>query len=188
MDGISVGLKITFKYIILIIFILITFMMIYFVNTDYNDKFDIFINGKDITSRYETEYVRYFLKRYGGSNYNRNIYDSSEFFNKIEQSNTYMLSIKEYEIYDEFGYRESYSGFYNNQELKEVYDNNKTMMVQKDGKIIYEGKFKNDITDIIKENGRYYFHVYTKQKRLFSPFAYSKTSLHFCFLVGEGYE
>lgn len=69
------GLKITFKYIILIIFILITFMMIYFVNTDYNDKFDIFINGKDITSRYDTEYVRYFLKRYGGSNYNRNIYD-----------------------------------------------------------------------------------------------------------------
>lgn len=100
--------------------------MVYFVNSDYNDK-----------------------------------------FNKISESDKYLLEVKEYEVYDRFGHRDSYSLVDKNQDLREVFDDNKKMMVQKDGKIIYDGEFKNNITDIIKENGRYYFHVYTKQKKIF---------------------
>ena len=188
MEGISEGLKEAFKYTFIAIIIIVSFMMVYFVNTDFNDKFDITINGQELTARYDSEYVKYFLKRHGGSNYNKSIHNNTDYFNKIQQSNTYVLSVKEYEAYDRFGHRNSYTGVGANQELREVFDNNKKMMVQKDGKIIYDGEFKDDITDIIKENGRYYFHVYTKQKRSSSPFGYSKASLHFCFLVGDGYE
>ena len=188
MEGISEGLKEAFKYTFIAIIIIVSFMMVYFVNTDFNDKFDITINGQELTARYDSEYVKYFLKRHGGSNYNKSIHNNTDYFNKIQQSNTYVLSVKEYEAYDRFGHRNSYTGVGANQELREVFDNNKKMMVQKDGKIIYDGEFKDDITDIIKENGRYYFHVYTKQKRFSSPFGYSKASLHFCFLVGDGYE
>ena len=188
MEGISEGLKEAFKYTFIAIIIIVSFMMVYFVNTDFNDKFDITINGQELTARYDSEYVKYFLKRHGGSNYNKSIHNNTDYFNKIQQSNTYVLSVKEYEAYDRFGHRNSYTGVGANQELREVFDNNKKMMVQKDGKIIYDGEFKDDITDIIKENGRYFFHVYTKQKRSSSPFGYSKASLHFCFLVGDGYE
>ena len=188
MEGISEGLKEAFKYTFIAIIIIVSFMMVYFVNTDFNDKFDITINGQELTVRYDSEYVKYFLKRHGGSNCNKSIHNNTDYFNKIQQSNTYVLSVKEYEAYDRFGHRNSYTGVGANQELREVFDNNKKMMVQKDGKIIYDGEFKDDITDIIKENGRYYFHVYTKQKRFSSPFGYSKVSLHFCFLVGDGYE
>ena len=52
-------------------------------------------------------------------------------------------------------------------------------------KIVYEGKFKNDVTSLIIENGRYFFHVYTSHKRSSSPFAYMDTSLYFNVLVGE---
>lgn len=188
MEGIGLGLKEAFKYTFIAIVIIVSFMMVYFVNTDYNDKFDITINSQELVARYDSEYVKYFLKRHGGSNYNRSVQNNTEFFNKIQQSSSYILSVKEYEAYDRFGHRNSYTGVGGNQELREVFDDNKTMMVQKDGKIIYDGDFKEDITDIIKENGRYYFHVYTKQKRSSSPFGYSKASLHFCFLVGDSYE
>lgn len=188
MEGISEGLKEAFKYTFVAIVIIVSFMMVYFVNTDFNDKFVITINNQELTARYDSEYVKYFLKRHGGSNYNKSIHNNTDYFNKIQQSNTYVLIVKEYEAYDRFGHRDSYTGVSANQELREVFDNNKKMMVQKDGKIIYDGEFKDDITDIIKENGRYYFHVYTKQKRFSSPFGYSKASLHFCFLVGDGYE
>ncbi len=189
MDGINEGLKEAFKYTFIAIIIIASFMMVYFVNTDFNDKFDITINNQELIARYDSEYVKYFLKRYGGSNYNISISsdDNSGYFNKLAKSDNYYLDIKEYEAYNKFGHRESYEPFFN-QELREVFDDNKTMMVQKDEKIIYEGNFKNDITDIITEDGRYYFHVYTKQKRPSSPFGYSKTSLHFCFLVGDYYE
>lgn len=188
MDGISEGLKETFKYTFIAAIIIISFMMIYFVNTDYNDKFDITLNGNEMTARYDSEYVKFFLKRHGGLTYNKVIQNNTDYFNKIVRSDNYFLEIKEYEVYDKFGHRESYVGIEKNEELREVLDYNKTMMIQKDGKIIYNGEFKNDITDIITENGRYYFHVYTKQKRTSSPFGYSKTSLHFCFLVGDSYE
>lgn len=188
MEGISDGLKIAFKYIFIAIIIIVSFMMVYFVNTDYNDKFVITINGNEMIARYDSEYVKYFFKRHGGSNYNKTIHNNSEFFNKIKESNTYILDVREYEVYNKFGHRDSYTGISDNKDLREVFDDNKTMMVQKDGKVIYDGEFKSDITDIIKENGRYYFHVYTKQKRSSSPFGYSKASLHFCFLVGDYYE
>ncbi len=188
MEGISEGLKISFKYTFIAIVIILSFMMIYFVNTDYNDKFDITINDKELTARYDSEYVKYFFKRYGGSNYNRIIHNNSDYFNKIKQADTYILSVKEYEVYNKFGHRESYNGINSNLELREVFDDDKKMMVQKDNITIYDGEFKSDVTDIIKEDGRYFFHVYTKQKRNSSPFGYSKTSLHFCFLVGDNYE
>lgn len=188
MEGINEGIKEVFKYTFIAIAIIVSFMLVYFNNTDFNDKFDITINGNEMTARYDSEYVKYIFKRHGGSNYNRTISKDEDLFNKIEQSNTYILNVKEYEAYDKFDHRVSYKEVGSNQILKEVFDDNKTMMIQKDGKIIYDGVFKNDITDIIKENGRYYFHVYTKQKRTSSPFAYSKASLHFCFLVGDSYE
>lgn len=187
MDGLIEGLKKNFMYIFITIIIIVSFMMIYFVNSDYNDKFVIIINDVELTARYDSEYVKYLLKRHGGSNYNRIISNNSDYFNKIKKSSTYILEVKEYEAYNRFGHRESYELTFN-QDLKEVFDNNKTMMVQKDGRIIYDGDFKNNITDIISENGRYYFHVYSKQKRPTSPLGYSKASLHFCFLVGDNYE
>ncbi len=187
MDGISKGLG-TLKYVFVTIILLLIFMMIYFVSNDYEDKFVITINGKEITSRYDQEYVKYFLKRFGDSNYNKTVSDESQLFNKVSFANNYILEIKEYEVYNKFGHRENYYMDKEGLEYKEVFDEDKTMMVQKDGKIIYEGKFLSNLKDIIKMPGRYYFHVYTKQDRATSPFAYSKTSLHFCFLVGDYYE
>ena len=122
MEGIGLGLKEAFKYTFIAILIIVSFMMVYFVNTDYNDKFDITINNQELTARYDSEYVKYFLKRHGGSNYNRSVQNNTDFFNKIQQSSSYILSVKEYEAYDRFGHRDSYTGVGGNQELREVFD------------------------------------------------------------------
>ncbi len=188
MDGINLGLKQVFKYFFIVSILVATFLVIYFSDNEYVDKFDITVNDNIITAMYDTEYVQYFLKKNGGRKHNRSISNNEDLFNRIEESDNYYLNFKEYEVYDKFGHRTDYNYDASKQELKEVFDNKKSMMVQKDGIIIYEGIFKNNITDIIKEPGRYFFHIYTKQKRSTSPFAYSKTSLHFNFLVGDSNE
>ena len=187
MDGINKGLKSVFIYSFIAIFIITTFFIVYYSTNDYSNKFVISINDTELLARYDTEYVKFIFKRFSGGTYNKSVSNNSMLFNKIKTCDKYILNIEEYEAYNRFSHREEYKST-TNQELKEVFDNNKTMMVQKDNKIIYEGKFLNDITSIIKENGRYYFHVYTKQKGNSSPFGYSKTSLHFNFLVGDDYE
>lgn len=189
MDGINEGFKIIFKFTFLAIIIISSFIIMYYAEEDYKNKFDITINNKEITARYDTEYIKYIFKRYGGSTYTKSISsdNNEDYFNKIARTKNYYLDIKEYEAYNRFDQRQSYEPFFN-QKLKKIFNNKKTMMVQKDGRVIYEGEFKNDIIDIISENGRYYFHVYVKQKESSSLFAYSKFSLHFCFLVGDNYE
>lgn len=189
MSGIHEGVKYILKFIAVALVITIIYTTISLAGTHCNNKFTITINNNELTARYDTEYIKYIFKRYGGSRYTKSISNDNneDYFNKIARTKNYYLDIKEYEAYNRFDQRQSYEPFFN-QKLKEIFNNKKTMMVQKDGRIIYEGEFKNDITDIISENGRYYFHVYVKEKESSSLFAYSKFSLHFCFLVGDNYE
>ena len=67
MDGINEGFKIIFKFTFLAIIIISSFIIMYYAEEDYKNKFDITINNKEITARYDTEYIKYIFKRYGGS-------------------------------------------------------------------------------------------------------------------------
>lgn len=186
MDGISSGVKKIVKICFIPLVVIILLMFFIGIDNEINNKFVITLNNNELLSRVDTEYVEIIFKKIGGNTYNKKVDSGSEYFNKINSSNKYILDIKEYEIYGKYGHRVSYKGIDSGKGTsKFVTDDNKTMMVQKDNKIVYEGKFKNDVTSLIIENGRYFFHVYTSHKRSSSPFAYMDTSLHFNVLVGE---
>ena len=186
MDGINNGLNLVLKYVILVVSIIVLFILLASnANEKYNNAFKVTFNDKVMYATYDSVYVEVFLLRDGGSKVAIEP-ENKSIFNKIGKSDKYIMDLNEYELYNVFGVRTT---FYNNKlkyfKLKEVFDDNKTMMIQKDGKTIYEGEFKRDVTSFITENGRYYFHIYTKQKRNSSIFAFSKTSIHFNVLVGE---
>lgn len=151
------------------------------------NEFEVTINDQDMIVRLEDWYKKAFIVYEGRYNYNQTIVES-DIFNKINYEKTFILNINEYEIYLKNGKRQPIDSY--NKDCLEynctlIVDNDKMMKVQRLGKTIYEGKFKNDISDIVTEDGRYYFHIYTKSKRKDTLFAYVKTNIHFNVLVGD---
>ena len=182
------GLKEVFKYLLIIILIVFIILMLYFNNTEINNKFEVKLNDKSLTFRKDTEYVDYILKKNGDGHHYGDLSVNENLFNSLNKTGNYKLEIREYEVYNKFEQRVNYQTLEKNYTYVEVIDNNKKMMIQKSGKIIYDGDYKNDLTDIINENGRYYFHIYTKSKRNTSPFAYVKSNIHFNVLIGDNNE
>lgn len=180
------GLFSSIKNVLIISFIVAIIMLAYFSIDFVHNKFVITINNQEIVARMDVEYKKFIFKDYQEEGLNKSISNESEIINYIKRDNNIILKINEYEVYNKYNVREDYSYLeLNTYKYKPVNTKNKTMLIQKDNKTIYEGGFKEDITDLIKENGRYYIHVYNKSKGDTFLFSYVKTNLHFIINIGD---
>lgn len=181
------GLKKSLIVIFCISFLLVVFLLISFNNSFFENKFVVTFNDQNINARYYSKYSELLLvKRVSEGRLNSYSY-AYDLLNKTYLSDKYTLDLKEYEIYDRFGHRESYSPVSSNVKTEIVEDSNVDLKIERMDKVLYEGPFISDVTDFISEEGRYYFHIYVKSKRSTTPIARVNTTLTFNVLV-VGYE
>ncbi len=171
---------------LLIIVLIVSFIFIIDGKDRYfQNKFIIKINNQELKARLDVKYKKLFINNYNYYDCNKNSCSFEDSFARINREDKIILNVNEYEVYNRFNKRVSYNNINGNYDYKEVIDENKTMMVQRMGKTVYEGEFISDISDIVKEDGRYYFHIYTKSKRNFTPFSKVETSIHFSVYIGD---
>ena len=162
----------------------ITILLIFHYNNDFfENKFVISLNGVEINARTYSEFRELFLVKNVSESRTKSYSFSKELFVKIPTSDKYVFNFNEYEIYNKFNQRESYSPISGYKRLKEVNDSKNMLKIERMGKVLYDGDFKLDISDIITGEGRYYFHIYNQSKRTSSPIARVNTMLTFNVLV-----
>lgn len=179
------NLLVALKYsLIIAICITITLILIYN-HGYYQNKFEVILNGKNLQSKYVTEYKNIFFIQTGNEDY---IIKDGNLFNKLDSNDKYILNINEYEIYNPNNKRINYEKDTKSQRKVPISSNITRLKIEKDNKTIYDGVYINDISNIINENGRYYMHIYTQNKKDKFPYKYVNTNLHFNVLIGENYE
>ena len=101
----------------------------------------------------------------------------------IEKNISYILNIKEYEVYNGI-LRKQANNFDIDacDELKEINANPYKLVIKNKDNVLYDGSFINDITKYLNNDGLYYIHIYNKRKDNF----FSSVKTHFSFIVNVG--
>jgi len=158
----------------------VAFLTLFFVNfkAHYDrNYFEITINDKKMHYVFDESFnSSLFLHSHISGNY---IYE----FDNITKSNTYILNIKEYEVYSGI-LRKKANDFVidGNDELKEINANPYKLVIKNKDNILYDGSFISDITKYLNNDGIYYIHIYNKRKDNF----FSSVKTHFSFTVNVG--
>ena len=177
------GLKKSFIVVGCICLFVFIFILLAYNNSYFKNVFSIKINDVSINARYLSEFSELLFVKNTSEGRLYNYGSESELFYEIPKSDKYTLSLNEYELYDKFGHRDSFSDNNRGDSLKEVTSSTNNMKIERMGKVLYEGPFLSDISNFITEEGRYYFHIYNKSKRKSTPFARVNTMLTFNVLV-----
>ncbi len=119
-------------------------------------------------------------------------YDVGENFQDIiiTKTDSLLLDFKEYEVYDINNLRINGS-FYNklNEEKKYVYkivNNDVKLKIKKEGNVLYNGKYTENIASYLNETGRYYMHIYNTRNEHGNKI-YTDLSMTFMLINGEVY-
>lgn len=191
MDGINMGLKRMFTIAGILILVISSVIIFYsnMASSGYSgyiaNKFVIKINENELIFRNDEECK---IARHNCVQQNA---DYKNGLNRISNASSYILNVLEYEGYDSFGHRQSVNPNTRNVNLKvssyELINSNiKKLRIQKSDKTIYDGKYIEDISDYIKEDGRYYFYVYSVSKR--GLLSNVKSNIYFNVEVGDSNE
>ena len=164
-----------------IIFFMILILTFY--NSYYKNAFVIKINDTDINARYYSEFSELFFVTNVSEGYTRSYENSSELLMEIPKSDKYIFDFKECEIYNKYGNRESNDLINGSNSLKEVTNSKNQLKIERMNQVLYDGDIISDLSNIITEEGRYYFHIYNKSKRSSTPIARVNTMLTFNVLV-----
>ena len=106
---------------------------------------------------------------------------------EIELTDNINLSIKEYEVYYKNGYRKQDTNGWlkeDNLEYKETKNSEVKIEIKRKNKVLYNGILISDLSNYIKEKGRYYIHIYSTRKD--GIFTSVKTHISFNVIVGGG--
>ena len=163
--------------------ILILFTFIFMQQAPYQQNiFEITINNNNLRNYYEEKYHNLLTTKKTSGYHSSN---TDTIFNKIDKSDKYILYIEENEVYDKNNLVKESSSWNKNDKYRyiEVDDSIIKLKIETKNGIIYDGDYKKDITEFIKDNGRYYFHIYVKSKR--KLFSYVETNISFNILVGD---
>ena len=177
------GLKKAFIVVLSICVFLFVYILLVYNNDFFENRFDIEINGTFINARYRSDFSELLFVKNTSENHIRSYVSTSELLNEIHKSDKYILTFKEYEAYSKYNNRDSFSTYSHSTSFKEVTDSKATLKIERLGKVLYEGELISDLSNILTEEGRYYFHIYNKSKRTSTPFARVKTTLTFNVLV-----
>lgn len=172
-----------FLFIVLLIEILFLFFLFSNLSSNYNkNMFEIKINDNLMGCYYEEQENILGITIAGTGGYN-NAYQKKNSINLEDNMN---LTIKEFEVYYRSGRRkENPEGWKMNDKLsyKEV-NNSITIEIKRLNKVIYRGKYINNLDDYINKKGRYYIHIYINRKESIS--SNIKTHIAFNVVVGGG--
>lgn len=145
--------------------------------------FEIELNGKPMNCYYTEKYSNGFLVNAGTSGYN----SVENRVNEIELTDNINLYIKEYEVYYKNGYRKQDTNGWlkeDNLEYKETKNSEVKIEIKRKNKVLYDGILISDLSNYIKEKGRYYIHIYSTRKD--GIFTSVKTHISFNVIVGGG--
>ena len=162
--------------------IVFTFFTALYSNYDKN-LFEIELNGQKMNCYYSEKYNNGFLTNASSSGYN----NTENRVNEIDLTTNTLLDIKEYEVYYKNGTRKKDTNNWlkeDNLDYKKVTDSNIQIEIKRMNKVLYKGKYINNLNEYINEKGRYYIHIYsTRKENLFTSI---KTHISFNVIVGGG--
>lgn len=169
----------------IILFILLLFNVS---NKYYSNTFKITVNNQDIYVQYYERYKRGLIPLiFGTFNSKELSNDVTPIVNNVEFTKPFKLSIKEYEVYwkkhEDRAYKNPTWNFYDNFKYKETFSK-ANIVIKRKNKVLYNGKYIEDISDYVNEKGRYFFNVTVTRKDNF----YSTVITHISFniIVGGG--
>lgn len=175
-----------FKIIAIVIAIEFIFLFSFFtaMYSSYDKNlFTITLNDIEMSCYYSEKYTSGVFTHATSSGYNA----VENRVNSIDLKDTMNLKVEEYEVYYKNGQRkQNTNGWYKDDSLvyKKVNNSNLRLQIKRKNSIIYEGKYIEDLSTILKEKGRYFIHIYsTKNNHLFSSV---KTHISFNVVVGGG--
>lgn len=173
-----------------VIFLLLLFLVVFFnlSNKYYRNSFTISLNDKPLYVYYKEDYRRMLIPILLDAKSHVESGNTVEpVINELEVSDKYILDIKEYMnlFKDNFERKPGLVGWYvsENTFLSEQKFNDKTLVIKRMNNIIYKGDYISDITDYIKEPGRYYFQLISKRKE---NSGLIKTHITFNVIIGGG--
>lgn len=175
-----------FKYMFLGLFveflIVLSFFTALYSSYDKN-LFEVKLNGILMNCYYTEKYTNGFLVNAGVESYN----SVENRTNEIELTDKMNLKVDEYEVYYKSGMRKSdTNGWLREDDLnyKLVTNSKLKLEIKRKNKIIYNGNYISDLSNIINENGRYFIHIYSTRKD--GLLTSVKTHISFNVLVGGG--
>ncbi len=161
------------------------FVLVFIYGFTYQENyFEIKLNNNDLRCHYNEEYHNTSIinTELSGAVSNSNIQE-----NIIAENNNYSLTVKEFEVFDKSKIRKENSYWhkdsaYNYQEVNDSII--KLKIETKDG-ILYDGDYKEDISEYITKKGRYYFHISVLSNRTPKYLAFVKTNISFNVIMGD---
>lgn len=176
-----------------IIIVLVVFALIFtFVdmfkqwNRAFYNEFEIVINDKEMNAIYHSEYKKVVIPVLYTQNEEWSFQTNKKEFtidNYLSRVDKYIINIKEFEcINNDKGNNVRCScGMESLSETrKEIKNNNNKLIITKDNQELYNGKFINDITKYLKENGTYDIKILNKNKD-----DYMTTTIRFKLSINE---
>ena len=136
--------------------------------------YDVTLNNEQIFIYYEEEYYNVVIPVVYTQKENKNFYTSqnpNDSKNEIDIQEKYILDLKEYECYNnDKGENVKVSCGHEalSETKKEIKLIKNEMTITYQDKIIYEGLYKKDVTDYLKEPGKYTFEIKNKRDKISS--------------------
>ena len=166
---------------IILLILIIILLILNFESSYKKDAFKVTINNYDLKCHYRELYQNAFLVKNGweaSNSVDRNI-------NTIHLSNQMLLNVKEYEAFSNSGFQVDVDDwwFNNSYKYKEIKVNIEKLIIKRKNNILYEGEYIENVSPYLKENGRYFIHIYSKKKINF--FVSIKTHISFNVIVGD---
>ncbi len=177
-----------FKRILIISLIVLFILLSYIIlrNGIYDQNlFEIKLNDELIVGNYKENIKRNFLINFDREGYNYN----NKTINRVSLEDEMMLTINEYEVYNEAGRRVSADDYWVKLEdftYKKVDNSKVELEIKRMNKVLYSGEYITDISNYLNENGRYYIHIYVSRKD--GWFSGVRTHFSFNVIVGDEYE
>ena len=174
--------KVLFIFLIIeFLFLLIFFTALY---SGYDKNlFEIKLNNTLMNCYYSEEYTNGLLINAGTSGYN----SVENRINEIQLNNPIKLDVNEYEVYYKNGYRKADTNGWlkeDNLNYSLVKNSKLKLIIKRKNKLLYDGDYISDLSNIINEKGRYYIHIYSVRKD--GLLTSVKTHISFNVIVGGG--
>ena len=173
--------------IILGVFVIfLVFNMYFSASNDYNDrKYSVSISGNVVSYRLKEEYVFNTVPVFVHVKNWKNEFITNS--SHISMVNVYLskptLEFTAYECFNTYNQKRlSCSVTTNHTGIKTSDIKPHKLVIQHKDKIIYEGEYINDLSNIIKEPGRYYFNLYIKANDKFLEHISTEISFQVKFL------
>ena len=171
-----------------IMFLLILFLVLFFnlSNKYFRNSFSISLNEQPLYVYYKEDYRRMLIPiLLDAKNHIESGNSIEPKINELELSDKYILNIKEYSLYNNEQRQPSNSDWSINPDYINTKEevNNINLIIKRMNNTIYEGVYISDITEYIKEPGRYYFQVISKRKE---NSALIKTHMNLNVIIGGG--